>query len=372
MVDIITPIHRDFYTEDPNGRITGPRYYFDDYDVEIGLYQPAVTELKSLQWYEAEHIQKNSEKDCLLVTSEYCDGELQWYITDEWVVRDSDLTPVDLQGYDFEQTFSEQILDGGNHFLVCGRNEEEQGIFWVEEWYIAAPIYGKTKKGDWDAYNYYRNQRFTLEDVEAGYYVPNSYDIFYKKYKDGIGTNEDVTYPWIKGLEDEELEQKVNALLYETAVSSPVFEDGDYQQDITYEVMRADEDVLSVVYHEFTINNPTMYVYYDNYAVTIDMHTGERMEIWDFIGMEEFDKQLLEGKFKSDFSDADELEYEWVLAAYRYDLRVPLHAAESEDYKKETEHANDFFVKDDGLGIIVEVGKYSVIFEVDNYGRTNL
>lgn len=80
---------------------------------------------------------------------------------------------------------------------------------------------------------------------------------------------------------------------------------------------------------------------------------------------DKFDKQLLEGQFESDFSSADELELEWVLATYRYDLSVPLSIAEPEDYKEETEHVNDFFVKDNGLGIIVEVGKYSVIFETE-------
>ena len=62
------------------------------------------------------------------------------------------------------------------------------------------------------------------------------YEIYYLKYKDGIATNKQITYPQIKGLKNEEIERAANALIYEAATSSDVFENGDYQQDITCEV----------------------------------------------------------------------------------------------------------------------------------------
>jgi len=195
------------------------------------------------------------------------------------------------------------------------------------------------------------------------------YEIYYSKYEDSVAIKKRITYPQIKGLKNVEMESKINTLLYEVATSSEVFENGDYQQEITCEVKRKDEDILSVLFSEFTINSPTGYVYYESYAVTIDMHTGKKMQLADFISMEELSENFLDGCFTNTNEMADDLMLGEALNILRYGVYVPLNVMETSECEEIKEHYSDFFVSDNGIGIILQIAKNYLIYEMAFEGR---
>lgn len=163
--EIIAPIHRSYDLEDPNQKLIRPLWYLDKYDVETGLVQQVVKDVRALQRFEVNHIRENCDVDSCIVTSEYCDENIQWYIVGE----EDELTPVTLKGIDFEKIFGRKILsDCENYFLLCGQYDKSKNCFFIEEWDIIAPICWK--ENFTDGFNYYSEYYFTEEDVAQGNY----------------------------------------------------------------------------------------------------------------------------------------------------------------------------------------------------------
>lgn len=175
------------------------------------------------------------------------------------------------------------------------------------------------------------------------------YTIYYKKYNDGVMTNKDITYPQIEGLKNKEIESRVNAILYEVAISTDVFENDDYQQLINCEVIRADSNILSVVYRGDTIHSISSYIYCECYAVTIDMRLGEKMEFADFMDLEELENKYL----REELIDVSGKGDEWLLQM------------EFDNYMKELKHESDFYVSNNAIGIIFQMAKDYMIYEIN-------
>lgn len=162
--EIIVPIHRCYRDENENARFFAPRNYLDVWDVESGGYSLVLRETRTLSYVEMEYIQKNDDRDTLLVTSEYVDGKVQWYIGR----ANEQGAQITLTGNSFEEYFGEDIFKNReNVFLICGAYDVEHGVFDVEEWHIVGVICNKEYTREYGTWYY-----FTQDDIETGIYRP--------------------------------------------------------------------------------------------------------------------------------------------------------------------------------------------------------
>lgn len=163
--DIIAPIKRTYEIEDPNMRIFAPRQYLDQYDVDSGGYYEVYKGIRALSYNERIYFESRSEHPCYIITSEYIEENLQWYI-----LKDEMLIPIMLDGANPENNLNEVILSRkSNIFLVSGLLDELNLELYIEEWFILYPI---TRIGKKSHLFYESRYYFEQYDIEVGTFIP--------------------------------------------------------------------------------------------------------------------------------------------------------------------------------------------------------
>ena len=178
-----------------------------------------------------------------------------------------------------------------------------------------------------------------------------NYEIYSVTYMDGVGTIKDLVYPQVRGLKDKSVEEKINQLLYDTVTSTGEFMSDEFQQHITYEVKRADKNILCIAYRDDIIHQPSMYPYLGYYAVVIDMHTGTKLELENFMSMEALEEHLLSGDFVETTGVGwfEEVTVEYILEALAKYSEYP---------------GADFYITEDSIGVIMHFMRLYLTFEV--------
>ncbi len=177
--EILAPIHRSYDTEDPNKRMFFSLFYLDKYDKDTGAYYEIVDSIRALEWYEVSKLLEENSGHSYIVTSEYIEDILQWYIIQKKEfegkgvkneIKDA-LIPIEVKGCDISDHFGDKILaNKQNEFLIIGDYFQSENAIYVKEWHIIAPIRWKSNYSH--QFNYRSRCYFEQKDVDLGIYIP--------------------------------------------------------------------------------------------------------------------------------------------------------------------------------------------------------
>jgi len=135
--DIIGPINRN---ENVTNRFFAPVWYIDKYDVISGAYVVEDPYIRGVNYWEEAWLRHIWEDEYIILTSDFVDGEIQWYRILEGVE-----TPITLKGNTPEQYYEENVSreemkivfdDKENRFIARGSFREDKSDFFLEEWRI--------------------------------------------------------------------------------------------------------------------------------------------------------------------------------------------------------------------------------------------
>lgn len=132
--DIIAPIKRTGGSK----RFFSPKWYLDMTDVESGGYQNIDINTKGIYYWEEACIRHLWSGGFIIVTSEYINESIQWYM-----IKNGQNIPVTLKGNTPDQYYEDNAIleaekdtfaDKQTRFILKGELSENEMIFVVEEW----------------------------------------------------------------------------------------------------------------------------------------------------------------------------------------------------------------------------------------------
>ncbi len=149
-------------------------------------------------------------------------------------------------------------------------------------------------------------------------------------------------YPQLYNMEDGEKQKRINDIIYKKMITRHnVLENRDYIEYFTdYKIMYSDDEFFSVLFTGEVSDYRTSNRF--AFGMTIDIEDGEEISLEKLF---EVDDSFVENYLFSKF-DVVENNFEDVLA------NVPYVEQFVETYSSNS-HINDFYVKKDGLGIII-------------------
>ncbi len=150
----------------------------------------------------------------------------------------------------------------------------------------------------------------------------------------------DIVYPVLKGMEDEELQEKINQKLYESVSFLLIEEMEEYKPTYwnDYHVWRFDEDVLSTTFYVYSYMEGAAHPNLTLVSTNINMRTGEEYSLDQLFAADYDYKQDLFEKGKKQIEE------------------LGIHLLD--DFKG-IEDEQEFYMTDDGLVIYYQIYVYT-------------